>query len=81
MIVFDRRGLHLHRHWDPAAVGERASVDDDECVEELRGLLRQSISCRLPCAGDAAGAHLSGGLDSSSISLLAASVLEGQGRS
>jgi asparagine synthase (glutamine-hydrolysing) len=79
VLVFDRGGMHLQRYWDPAAVGERADVDDDECADELRALLRQSISCRLPCAAGAAGAHLSGGLDSSSISLLAAAVLEDRG--
>jgi asparagine synthase (glutamine-hydrolysing) len=79
ILVFDRGGMRLQRYWDPAAVGERASADDGECVEELRALLRQSISRRLPCAADAAGAHLSGGLDSSSISLLAASLVDGRG--
>ena len=80
MLLFDRSGVQLQRYWDPASIVERADADDGECVDELRTLLRQSISCRLPCIADEAGAHLSGGLDSSSISLLAASVLAGKGQ-
>jgi asparagine synthase (glutamine-hydrolysing) len=80
LLLFDRSGARLQRYWDPASIDERPDADDGECVDELRALLRESISCRLPCSPDEAGAHLSGGLDSSSISLLAASVLEGKGR-
>jgi asparagine synthase (glutamine-hydrolysing) len=79
LLVFDRNGLHVQRYWDPASVAERTNSDDGECVDELRALLRESISCRLPCAAEAAGAHLSGGLDSSSISLVAATLREGRG--
>jgi len=79
VLVFDQHGVHRQRYWDPAGVVERAHSDVGECVDELRTLLRQAITCRLPCTGDGAGAHLSGGLDSSSISLLAASVLKDDG--
>jgi asparagine synthase (glutamine-hydrolysing) len=37
----------------------------------LRGLVDQAVRCRLPRSGEI-GAHLSGGLDSSAISVLAA---------
>jgi asparagine synthase (glutamine-hydrolysing) len=79
VLVFDRHGLRLERYWDPENVAERA-IGDDECGEELRELLRQSIRDRLPRGGEGVGAHLSGGLDSSSVAIMAASLLEEQGR-
>jgi asparagine synthase (glutamine-hydrolysing) len=79
ILVFDRNGVHLQRYWEPGSVAERANVDDGECVEELRALLRQSISARLPATGEGVGAHLSGGLDSSSVALTTAAMLEGRG--
>lgn len=78
-LVFDRGGVHIKRYWDPDSIAERANADDGECVEELRALLRQSISDRLAASGEGAGAHLSGGLDSSSVALVAAALLEGRG--
>lgn len=79
VLVFDRHGLRLERYWNPENVAERA-IGDDECGEELRELLRQSITDRLPPSGEGVGAHLSGGLDSSSVAIMAASLLEDQGR-
>jgi asparagine synthase (glutamine-hydrolysing) len=80
ILVFDRGGLRLQRYWDLDSIAERADVGDGECVEELRELLRESISVRLTSAHAGIGAHLSGGLDSSSIALVAASLLEERGR-
>ena len=77
VLVFDRNGLRIQRYWEPSSVAERANVDDGESVEELRALLRQSISARLPSAGDGVGAHLSGGLDSSSVALMTRAMLDG----
>jgi asparagine synthase (glutamine-hydrolysing) len=79
ILVFDRAGVHLQRYWDPASVVERVNSEDGECIDELRALLRQSISSRLPSAGEGVGAHLSGGLDSSSVALVTAALLDGRG--
>jgi asparagine synthase (glutamine-hydrolysing) len=79
ILIFDRGGVHLRRYWDPASIAERADADDGECVEELRALVRRSISDRLPSSGKGVGAHLSGGLDSSSVALVVAALLEDRG--
>ena len=79
ILIFDRGGVHLQRYWDPASIAERADADDGECVEELRALVRRSISDRLPSSGEGVGAHLSGGLDSSSVALVVAALLEDRG--
>jgi asparagine synthase (glutamine-hydrolysing) len=78
LLLFDRRGLRIQRYWDPAGIVEREQTDDGDYVDELRALLRQAVSSRLPKEGGI-GAHLSGGLDSSSVALIAASLLNGQG--
>ena len=79
ILVVDRAGIRLQRYWDPGDIRERAHADDIECVEELRSLLQEAISARLPSSGEGVGAHLSGGLDSSSVALMAAALLEGRG--
>ena len=80
VLIFDRGGVHLQRYWDPASIAERTNANDGECVEELLALLRRSISDRFPSSGEGAGAHLSGGLDSSSVALVVAALLEDRGR-
>jgi asparagine synthase (glutamine-hydrolysing) len=81
VLTFDRDGLHLQPYWDPDNVPEKANAHDGESIEELRGLLRQAIDARLRHAGEGVGAHLSGGIDSSSIAVMAAALLEGRGQS
>lgn len=78
LLLFDRGGLRIQRYWDPAGIVEREHTDDGVYVEELRALLRQAVSSRLPNEGGT-GAHLSGGLDSSSVALIAAGLLDGRG--
>jgi asparagine synthase (glutamine-hydrolysing) len=71
-LVVTPDGARLHRAWrpDPAQVGSwRGSAA--EASEILRHLVEESIACRLPPSGPVA-AHLSGGLDSSAIAVVAA---------
>jgi asparagine synthase (glutamine-hydrolysing) len=77
VLTFDRGGLQLRPYWEPDSVAEKPASDDRESVEELRSLLRQAILDRLRCAGEGVGAHLSGGLDSSSIAASTAALLDG----
>ncbi|GAB3130020.1 asparagine synthase-related protein [Novispirillum itersonii] len=65
-------GIRLHRAWqpDPGQTG-LWSGSRDRAAATLRDLLQQAVACRLPPAG-AVATHLSGGLDSSAITLLAA---------
>jgi asparagine synthase (glutamine-hydrolysing) len=71
-LVFDDAGVRLERYWHPDRVAGRDHRDDRDYVEELRDLLARAVRCRLPATGEDVGAHLSGGLDSSSVSVLAA---------
>lgn len=76
-------------HWrlDAASAGRNA-IRPEEAAEELTALVTEAVRCRLPAAGPVAGraagsvaAHLSGGLDSSALAILAARILRRQGRS
>jgi asparagine synthase (glutamine-hydrolysing) len=73
-------GVSLKRYWqlDRAAVGKR-NCSPESAAGELRRLVDQAVKCRLPRGGEI-GAHLSGGLDSSAISVLAARQLRQDGR-
>jgi len=73
-------GVSLKQYWrlDRAAVGSR-KCSPEEAARELRRLVDQAVNCRLPRGGEI-GAHLSGGLDSSAISVLAARQLGQDGR-
>ena len=69
----------LLRHWRPERTPKAAPASDDACAERLRHLHRQAVNARLP-ASSRVGAHLSGGLDSSGITVQAARELRRQGR-
>jgi asparagine synthase (glutamine-hydrolysing) len=66
--------------WNPSPedVG-RLRISPAEAAETLRGLLEDAVACRLPAEGGVA-AHLSGGLDSSAVAVLAARGLRPAGR-
>lgn len=62
---------------DPAAVG-RWRGTPDEAAATLRHLVEEAVAARLPASGHAA-AHLTGGLDSSAITVLAAREMRRRG--
>jgi len=67
-------GLQVREDWKLAeTLLDTGPADPQEAACELRRLLTQAVTCRLPRQGPVA-AHLSGGLDSSSITLLAAEI-------
>ncbi|HEY4087306.1 MAG TPA: asparagine synthase-related protein [Bryobacteraceae bacterium] len=68
-------GLRLNRYWFPENIPVRSGAAEGE----LRDLLRQAVECRLRSAFPVA-AHLSGGIDSSAVTLQAARLLHAQGR-
>jgi asparagine synthase (glutamine-hydrolysing) len=80
VIEVSREGISLVRYWrlDRAAVGSR-KCSPEEAAKELRRLVSEAVKCRLPRNGEI-GAHLSGGLDSSALAVLAARQLREQGR-
>jgi asparagine synthase (glutamine-hydrolysing) len=79
-VEVSRHGVSLTRYWqfDRAAVGTRM-CSPEAAARELRRLVDRAVKCRLPPRVEI-GAHLSGGLDSSAISVLAARKLRDEGR-
>ncbi|MES2355329.1 MAG: asparagine synthase-related protein [Pseudomonadota bacterium] len=75
------KGIEKGTHWhlDPAVAGSNPMTPEDAAAQ-LAALITEAIRCRLPAQGPVA-AHLSGGMDSASISILAAQMLRPQGRS
>ena len=71
--------VQLERYWRPEHVPVVRRASDDDYAEELLDLFAQAVGARLH-GTDPIGAHLSGGLDSSSIAVLAARELRRRGR-
>ena len=67
------------RHWHPERAPAARAASDDACAEEFLALYTRAVADRLR-GPDPVGVHLSGGLDSSSIAVLAARELRRQGR-
>jgi len=74
-------GVSVKPYWqlDRSAIGTR-NCSPQEAARELRRLVTDAVRSRLKSA-DKIGTHLSGGLDSSAISVLAARQLGEEGRS
>lgn len=73
-------GVETRRYWRPP-IGPRLSerTDPEEVSAEIRRLLDQAVRRRLPASGPVGG-HLSGGIDSTPLAVLAARAMRGQGR-
>jgi asparagine synthase (glutamine-hydrolysing) len=79
-LVATPDGIRLHGAWhpDPNRVGcWRGSAT--EAAATLRNLIEEAVACRLPMEGPVA-AHLSGGLDSSAVAVIAARELRTRNR-
>ena len=74
-----RGGARLQRYWRPEHTPRARPASDDAYAAELLDLYAKAVRARLR-GPDPIGAHLSGGLDSSSIVVLAARELRRQGR-
>ena len=79
-VEVSREGLSLTCYWqlNRAGLGLRRCTPE-EAARELRRLVDAAVKCRIPRNGEI-GAHLSGGLDSSAIAVLAARRLREAGR-
>jgi len=71
--------IRLHRFWRPEARPMLRLKRSEDYAEALRETLRSAVKDCLPGSGDVAS-HLSAGLDSSSVTALAAEALGEQGR-
>jgi len=69
----------LERYWSLEEVPEVRLPSDAVYVERLRELLHQAVRCRLRSAFPV-GSHLSGGLDSSTLTVIAARTLRRAGQ-
>ena len=70
-LVVDPRGIRVFRYWDIDLAREIRYRRDEEYADHFRALFEEAVRCRLRCNGHIA-AHLSGGLDSSSVVGIAA---------
>ena len=79
-LVVDHNGVRIQRHWNPDSIVDRKDLDDHALAEELVETLRSAIDDRLASHNHGVAGHVSGGLDSSSIALTTAAMLEGEAR-
>ncbi|HWZ94802.1 MAG TPA: asparagine synthase-related protein [Opitutaceae bacterium] len=77
-LVLDRAGLRVARHWHPENLLEIRLATLDDYTDRLYMLVEQAVADRLR-TNARVGAHLSGGLDSSSVAVQAARLLKARG--
>jgi len=70
-LSFGRGGLTVSNYFDVSSIPERRMSRDDDYSEALRAELSRAVASRLPTRGRC-GVMLSGGLDSSMVTALAA---------
>lgn len=79
VLFIDSAGTRLHRYWRPENLSPLKLSSDADYTEALRGLLDEAIACRIKTS-KGIGIGMSGGLDSTSIAVLAAAQLSELGR-
>ena len=70
--------MRAERHWRPEDAPRARPASDDAHAEEMLELYGRAVADRL--RGEPAGVHLSGGLDSSSVAVMAARELRRRGQ-
>ena len=78
-LTVARDGLRRWAYWQPGRTAERRYAAERDYLEELRALLDAAVACRVESPFPV-GAHISGGLDSSSVAVLAHRTLLTRGR-
>jgi asparagine synthase (glutamine-hydrolysing) len=66
VLLAERGALHVSRYWDLEFTGDGNAAREADYLEELDGLLRESVALR-QIADVPLGAFLSGGIDSSAV--------------
>ena len=79
-LTLNRKGLQIRSYWSLDPERELCLGSDEEYAEALQEIFAESVRCRLRSAYPV-GSHLSGGLDSSSVTCMAKKILEKQNRS
>lgn len=78
-LSLDHNGLRLERYWSLSPGEPLKLSDDQEYAEAFREVLETAVACRLRSAGPV-GSMLSGGMDSGSVSAVAAELLQSRGQ-
>ena len=73
LLTADAGGIRVRRYWSPDLLTERHYADPGEYAEHLHELVKAAVAARLRVHGSA-GLSLSGGIDSSSIGGVAATL-------
>ncbi|MDN3554782.1 asparagine synthase-related protein [Halomonas maura] len=77
-MCVDRHGVRLWAYWQPADVPSIRYARREDYIGHLRELLEQAVSDRL-CSSYPVGSHLSGGLDSAGVTILASRLTRARG--
>jgi asparagine synthase (glutamine-hydrolysing) len=77
-LTVDGRGLRLRKYWRLETPTELKLSSDGEYVEAFLDVFREAVRCRLRSAGKV-GSTLSGGMDSGSVTAIAAELLAEEG--
>ncbi len=78
-VIWDSGATRLERWWRPENLPNLRFTDSRDYEAALLAALEQAVACRID-TDERVGAHLSGGLDSSAVTAVAARQLAGQGR-
>ena len=78
-LTLSASGLTLKEYWRPEDAPNIRYQQEGAYVERLRELMQQAVRCRLRSVFPI-GAHLSSGIDSSAVAVIAARQLHGTGR-
>lgn len=70
VMVVRRDGTDIRRYWRPVADGSGAGLTDEDAATRFRELFEQAVECRLRSVHPV-GSFLSGGLDSSAVTVVA----------
>lgn len=79
-LLADRNGVRLKRWWDPRDISEVRFARREDYADRCRELLEAAVADRIRTSHPV-GSHLSGGLDSTGVTLLASRRLKQRGRS
>lgn len=79
ILVASEQAISTSRHWRPETIPQLSYRRDEDYVEAFREILEESVRCRLRTIHPI-GSHLSSGLDSSTVTAVAAELLAREGR-
>ena len=74
VMVVRRDSVEMRRYWRPLADGSGAHLSDEAAAARFRELFEQAVACRLRSVHPV-GSFLSGGLDSSAVTVVASRLL------